>query len=61
MGEYKAKKDFWGGNLHKKHGKYARADAIRVAYQSGEDDESLGPRVLVDASGRAIGRFQNGD
>jgi 2,3-bisphosphoglycerate-independent phosphoglycerate mutase len=37
------------------------AEAVRAAYQSGEDDESLEPRVLVDDGGKPIGRFQDGD
>ena len=37
------------------------AEAVRAAYQSGEDDESLEPRVLVDEHGNPIGRFQDGD
>ena len=49
------------GNLQEKHGKYPMAEAVRAAYQSGEDDESLEPRVLVDARGKPMGRFQDGD
>ena len=49
------------GNLQEKHGKYIMAEAVRAAYQAGEDDESLEPRVLVDASGNPLGRFQDGD
>ena len=37
------------------------AEAVQAAYEAGEDDESLEPRVLVDTLGRAIGRFQDGD
>jgi 2,3-bisphosphoglycerate-independent phosphoglycerate mutase len=37
------------------------AEAVRQAYQSGEDDESLEPRVLVDPSGKPVGRFRDGD
>ncbi len=40
---------------------YPMAEAVRQAYQSGEDDESLEPRVLVDLHGKPIGRFQDGD
>ena len=36
-------------------------ETIRAAYQSGEDDESLEPRVLVDDGGKPMGRFQDGD
>jgi 2,3-bisphosphoglycerate-independent phosphoglycerate mutase len=40
---------------------YPMARAVRAAYQSGEDDEALEPRVLVDQHGNPIGRFQDGD
>ena len=35
--------------------------AIRDAYKSGEEDESLEPIVTVDASGQPVGRFKDGD
>ncbi len=42
--------------------KYPMAEALKSAYQSGEnDDETLEPRVLCDAQNRPIGRFQDGD
>lgn len=41
--------------------KYPLVDAVREAYQLGEDDETLEPRLLVDAQGRPIGRFRDGD
>ncbi len=41
--------------------KYLMTEAVRAAYQSGEDDESLEPRVLVDDGGKPMGRFQDGD
>jgi 2,3-bisphosphoglycerate-independent phosphoglycerate mutase len=41
--------------------KYAMAQAVREAYQAGEDDETLEPRVLVDAQEKPIGRFRDGD
>jgi len=47
--------------LEEKQIKYAMTEEIRAAYQSGEDDESLEPRVLVDEGGRPIARFQDGD
>jgi len=37
------------------------AQALREAYQAGEDDETLEPRVLVDRQGKPIGRFRDGD
>jgi 2,3-bisphosphoglycerate-independent phosphoglycerate mutase len=37
------------------------AEAVLAAYRSGEDDEALEPRVLVDPRGKPIGRLQNGD
>jgi 2,3-bisphosphoglycerate-independent phosphoglycerate mutase len=62
MGEYKAKKQFGcGGLLQKESVEYPMAGAVRAAYQSGEDDESLEPRVLVDDGRKPIGRFQDGD
>ena len=47
--------------MEEKHIKYPMTEAIRTAYQSGEDDESLGPRILVDDVGKPVGRFQDGD
>jgi 2,3-bisphosphoglycerate-independent phosphoglycerate mutase len=47
--------------LEEKQNIYPMAKAVRQAYQSGEDDESLEPRVLVGPSGKPIGRFQDGD
>jgi 2,3-bisphosphoglycerate-independent phosphoglycerate mutase len=41
--------------------KYPMAQAVREAYRTGEDDETLEPRVLVDPRGNPIGRFQDGD
>ena len=41
--------------------KYPMAEAVRGAYRSGEDDETLEPRVLVDPRGNPIGRFRDGD
>jgi 2,3-bisphosphoglycerate-independent phosphoglycerate mutase len=41
--------------------KYPMTQAVRAAYQSGEDDETLEPRVLVDPEGKSIGRFKSGD
>src|SRR3989304_4926772 len=50
-----------GSDLVEKHIKYPMTEAIRAAYQSGEDDESLEPRVLVDGGGKPVGRFKDGD
>ena len=36
-------------------------DAVRAAYASGEEDESLEPIVLVDPSGSPVGRPRSGD
>jgi len=47
--------------LAKKAGKCPMAQAVHEAYQSGEDDETLEPRVLVGQHGNPIGRFQDGD
>jgi 2,3-bisphosphoglycerate-independent phosphoglycerate mutase len=41
--------------------KYPMAQAIRQAYRTGEDDETLEPRVLVDSRGNPVGRFRDGD
>ncbi len=41
--------------------KYPMAKAVREAYQAGEDDETLEPRVLVDSRGNPMGRFRDGD
>ncbi len=41
--------------------KYPMAEAIRMAYRAGEDEESLEPRVLFSQSGKPIGRFSDGD
>ena len=45
--------------MEEKQIKYPMTEAVRAAYRSGEDDESLEPRVLVD-SGKPIGRFKTG-
>lgn len=37
------------------------APIITKAYQAGEEEETLAPRLLVDAQGRPIGRLQDGD
>jgi len=56
------KRNWDEGALCKKESvKYPMAEAVRAAYQSWDDDESLGPRVLVDDGGKPLGRFQDGD
>jgi 2,3-bisphosphoglycerate-independent phosphoglycerate mutase len=42
-------------------GKYPMADAVRAAYGSGEEDETLDPRVRVDDAGEPVGSIQDGD
>jgi len=37
------------------------ADAVRAAYNAGEEDEAMEPRVLVGADGRPLGRIGGGD
>jgi len=37
------------------------ADALRAVYRAGEDDETMEPLVLVDATGRPVGRVRDGD
>jgi bisphosphoglycerate-independent phosphoglycerate mutase (AlkP superfamily) len=62
VGDYEAEKEFgWRGPLQKELGKYPMAEAVRAAYQVGEDDETLEPLVLVDAKGKLVGRFRDGD
>ncbi len=39
----------------------ALVKAIREAYQLGQEDEALDPIVLVDSSGKAVGRIDEGD
>ncbi|MDH7485597.1 MAG: alkaline phosphatase family protein [Anaerolineae bacterium] len=41
--------------------RHVMAEAVRAAYRAGEDDETMEPRVLVDADGQPIGRIQDGD
>jgi 2,3-bisphosphoglycerate-independent phosphoglycerate mutase len=41
--------------------KYPMTQAVRKAYQAGEDDENLEPRILVNPLGNPIGRFREGD
>ncbi len=36
-------------------------EAVKKAYQAGEEDESLTPIIAVDPEGKPVGRFQNGD
>ncbi|MGD8535455.1 MAG: alkaline phosphatase family protein [Candidatus Aminicenantes bacterium] len=36
-------------------------EAIRKAYQAGQEDEALEPLVAVDSSGQPFGRFEQGD
>jgi len=40
---------------------YPLAEAVRAAYQAGEDDETMEPLVRVDEDGDPIGRFEDGD
>jgi 2,3-bisphosphoglycerate-independent phosphoglycerate mutase len=47
--------------LEEKQKIYSIARAVQAAYQSGDDDEYLEPRVLVDDGGKTVGRFQDGD
>ncbi len=41
--------------------RYPMADAVRAAYERGEEDETLEPIVRVDADGDPIGRIRDGD
>ncbi len=40
---------------------YPMAEAVRAAYERGEEDEKLEPLVLVDHWGNPIGRIRDGD
>ena len=40
---------------------HAMSRAVREAYRRGEDDETLNPLVLVDPSGKPVGRIGKGD
>jgi 2,3-bisphosphoglycerate-independent phosphoglycerate mutase len=42
-------------------GEYPMAGAVRAAYRSGEEDETLEPLVRVDGNGRPVGSIQDGD
>lgn len=37
------------------------ANALRMVYRAGEDDETMEPLVLVDSDGQPIGRIRDGD
>ncbi|MCX7681795.1 MAG: alkaline phosphatase family protein [Anaerolineae bacterium] len=41
--------------------RYPLAEAVRAAYRSGEEDETLEPLVLVDDAGHPVGRIGDGD
>jgi len=41
--------------------RYPIAQAVRAAYQAGEEDEALEPIVRVDEAGRPVGRIGDGD
>ena len=40
---------------------YPMSEAVRAAYRSGQEDETLEPLVRVDAEGRPVGSIQDGD
>jgi 2,3-bisphosphoglycerate-independent phosphoglycerate mutase len=42
-------------------GKYPMAGAVRAAYRTGEEDETLEPQVRVDDAGQPIGSIRDGD
>ena len=42
-------------------GRYPMAGAVRAAYRTGQEDETLGPLVRVDRHGQPIGTIQDGD
>ncbi|MCL7452934.1 MAG: phosphoglycerate mutase (2,3-diphosphoglycerate-independent) [Anaerolineae bacterium] len=41
--------------------KYPMSEAVRAAYRTGQEDETLEPLVRVDAQGRPVGGIQDGD
>jgi 2,3-bisphosphoglycerate-independent phosphoglycerate mutase len=41
--------------------RYPMADAVRAAYRTGQEDETLEPLVRVAGDGRPVGRIQDGD
>jgi 2,3-bisphosphoglycerate-independent phosphoglycerate mutase len=42
-------------------GTYPMAQAVRAAYRSGQEDETLEPLVRVDGAGQPVGSIQDGD
>jgi 2,3-bisphosphoglycerate-independent phosphoglycerate mutase len=44
-----------------KRGTYPMAQALRLAYQAGQEDETLEPLVRVDADGQPVGSIRDGD
>lgn len=40
---------------------YPMAEAVRAAYQSGQEDEAIEPLVRVDGAGQPVGRIGDGD
>jgi 2,3-bisphosphoglycerate-independent phosphoglycerate mutase len=44
-----------------KTGTYPMSQAVRLAYQAGQEDETLEPLVRVDGDGQAVGSIQDGD
>jgi 2,3-bisphosphoglycerate-independent phosphoglycerate mutase len=45
----------------KRAARYPMAEAVRAAYEAGEEDEALEPIVRVDAQGQPVGRIRDGD
>jgi 2,3-bisphosphoglycerate-independent phosphoglycerate mutase len=45
----------------KKTKHYPMAEAVRAAYEAGEEDEALEPIVRVDSQGQPVGRISDGD
>ncbi len=42
-------------------GRYPMAEAVRAAYRSGQEDETLQPLVRVDPDGQPVGTIRDGD
>jgi len=47
--------------MSESNAKYPMSEAVRAAYQAGEDDEQMEPLTRVDPDGAPVGRFQDGD
>lgn len=51
----------FGEGVLPKRERFIWVEVLEKAYQAGEEEETLEPRVLVDDQAKPIGRFQDGD